>query len=144
MLLVSVYLILLFDWIAVPLFLRLHLYFAVWRIPCPCPYLPVSSFVWRWIYVCIICGWLFSSEPLSGDDVLCRLLARPVPSVCFISLFVCLFVLFSLTIVFVLGLFWSGFVYLVTSAEFVADQLKMWDKRQQRVRFCVLLSLLFF
>ena len=35
---------------------------------------------------------------------------------------------------FVLGLFWSGFVYLVTTAEFVADQLEMRDE-QQRVRF---------
>ena len=60
---------------------------------------------------------------------------RFLQSALFPCLFVCLFVLLSPTTVFVLGLFWAGFVYLVTTAEFVADQLEMRDKRQQLVRF---------
>ena len=36
-------------------------------------------------------SWFFPPESLPGDDVLCRLLPRPLPSVCFLP---CLFVLF--------------------------------------------------
>ena len=56
-------------------------------------------------------------ESLSGDDVLCRLLPRPLPSVCFFFFF--------FPTVFVPDLFWCNFLYLVTKAEFVADQLIM-------------------
>ena len=97
------------------------------RIICGCPLLISLLFVF--------CFLVFSSESLPGDDVLCRLLSRPLPSVCFLP---CLFVLFWISpTVFVPGLFCCNFVYLVTTG-FVADQLKMWDK-QQRVRFCVIL-----
>ena len=36
-------------------------------------------------------SWFFPPESLHGDDVPCRLLPRPLPSVCFLP---CLFVLF--------------------------------------------------
>ena len=74
----------------------------------------------------------FSSESLPGDDVFCRLLSRPLPSVCF----PCSFGFPS--IVFVPVLFCFGSVYLLATAGFVTDQL-MRDKQQQRVRFCFVL-----
>ena len=46
------------------------------------------------LYVVVLCLYrfcflIFPPEPLTGDDVLCRLLSRPLPSVCFLpSLFV--------------------------------------------------------
>ena len=59
------------------------------------------------------------------------------------SLFVC-FVLFSPT-VFVPGVFLCDFLYLVAKAGFIADQLIMRDKQQQRgVRFCVILLFCFY
>ena len=62
--------------------------------------------------------WFFSPpESLPGDDVLCRLLPRPLPSVCFLF--------FSFPTVFVPNLFWCNLLYLVTTAGFVADQLIM-------------------
>ena len=70
-------------------------------------------------------SWLFPPESLPGDDVLCRLLSRPLPSVCVLPclfVFSC-FVLFP--VVFVPDLFWCNFLYLVTTAGFVADQLIM-------------------
>ena len=62
----------------------------------------------------------FPPESLPSDDVLCRLLLRPIPSVCFLP---CLsyFVLFFPN-VFVPDLFWCSFLYLVTTAGFVVDQ----------------------
>ena len=57
-------------------------------------------------------------ESLPGDDVLCRLLPRPLPSVCF------LFFSFFPTVS-VPDLFWCNFLYLVTTAGFVASQLIM-------------------
>ena len=73
----------------------------------------------------IICGcpglfrflFLAFSPPdyLPGDDVLCRLLPRPLPSVCF----------FFFPTVPVPDLCWCNFLYLVTTAGFVADQLIM-------------------
>ena len=66
------------------------------------------------------CFLVFSPESLPGDDVLCRLLSRPRPSVCFLPCFCCC--CFSPT-VFVPGLFWCNFLYLVTTAGIVADQL---------------------
>ena len=56
------------------------------------------TFFFPLLYVVILCFALFvfcflvfSSESLPGDDVLCRLLSRPLPSVCFLP---CLFLLF--------------------------------------------------
>ena len=48
---VSVGLILLFDFITVPLSLPLHFYFAVWRTRCPCPCLPI------WVVLHCSYGW---------------------------------------------------------------------------------------
>ena len=56
-------------------------------------------------------------ESLPGDDVLCRLRSRPLPSVCIL--------LFYFPTVFVPNLFSCNFLYLVTTAGFVADQLIM-------------------
>ena len=70
-------------------------------------------------------SWFLPSESLPGNDVLCRLLPRPLPSVRFLS---CLFVLFCFVFiptVFVRDLFWCNFLNLVTTAGFVADQLIM-------------------
>ena len=82
-------------------------------------------------------------ESLPGDDVLCRLLPRPLPSVCFLP---CLFALFCFVFfptVFAPDLFWCKFLYLVTTAGFVADQLIMQDK-QQRGRLRVIFGVLIF
>ena len=105
---VSVYLILLFYLIDVSLSLLLHFYFAVWRIRCSDPCLPFGV-VLRCLNCCLscvtcwvgcfpfpkrnICGlplcvlllfvnyfFVFSSESLPSDDVLCRPLSRPLPS----------------------------------------------------------------
>ena len=67
-------------------------------------------------FVFVLC-FFFPPESLPGDDVLCRLLSRPLPSVCFLF--------FSFPTVFVRNLFWCNFLYLVTTAGFVADQLIM-------------------
>ena len=74
-------------------------------------------------------------ESLPGDDVLCRLLPRPLPSVCFLffsffffSFLFFSFLFFSFPNVFVPNLFWCNFLYLVTTAGFVADQLIMRDE----------------
>ena len=61
--------------------------------------------------------WFSPPESLPGDDVLCRLLPRPLSSVCFLFFF--------FPTVFVPDLFWCNFLYLVTTAGFVADQLIM-------------------
>ena len=73
------------------------------------------------VYLAFV-SWFFPPESLPGDDALCRLLPRPLPSVCFfpVSYFVCFF-----PTVFVPDLFWCNFLYLVTTAGFVADQLIM-------------------
>ena len=74
--------------------------------------------------VALVCFVLFLGfsppESLPGDDVLCRLLPRPLPSVCLFS-----FLFFSFPTVFVPNLFWCNLLYLVTIAGFVADQLIM-------------------
>ena len=132
----------LFDLIAVPLSLLLHF------IPL-CGALVVLGLALYsylgclalliYVYGClscptrIICGclfffafvsWFFPPDSLPGDDVLCRLLSRPLPSVCFLP---CLLVLFCFVFPTVLApnLFWCNFLYLVTTAGFVADQLIM-------------------
>ena len=87
----------------------------------------------RVLYVVVLCSFRFClffascfspPQSLPGDDFLCRLISHPLPSV------------FFSPIVFVPGLFWCPFLYLVTTAEFVADPLIMRNKKQ-RVRFCV-------
>ena len=82
----------------------------------------VAFLALRILYVVALVCFVFSSlvfsppESLPGDDILCRLLPRPLPSVCFFFLF---------PTVFVPDLFWFNFLYLVTTAGFVADQLIM-------------------
>ena len=81
----------------------------------------VAFLALRILYVVtLVCFVLFLGFPppesLPGDDVLCRLLPRPLPSVCF---------LFFFPTVLVPDLFWCNFLYLVTTAGFVADQLIM-------------------
>ena len=106
----------------------------MWRTRCPCPcfvslsglscttclciwlpFLPYAYYMWLpWFVLFLFLG--FSPpESRPGDDVLCRLLSRPLPSVCFLF--------FSFPTVFVPNLFWCNFLYLVTTAGFVADQL---------------------
>ena len=63
----------------------------------------------------------FPLESLPGDDVLSRVLPRPLPSVRILPyLFVLLCFVFFPT-VFVPDLFWYNFLYLVTTAGFVVD-----------------------
>ena len=87
-------------------------YICIWL-----PFLPYAYHMWLpWFVLFLFLG--FSPpESLPGDDVLCRLLSRPLPSVCFLF--------FSFPTVFVPNLFWCNFLYLVTTAGFVADQLIM-------------------
>ena len=75
------------------------------------------------VYFALV-SWFFPPKFLPGDDVLCRLLLRPLTSVCFLP---CLFVFFCFVFptVFVPDLFWCNFLYLVTTGGFVADQLIM-------------------
>ena len=108
--------------------------FILFRCPCPCfvflsglsctiyiciwlPFLSYAYYMWLpWFVLFLFLG--FSPpESLLGDDVLCRLLPRPLPSVCFLF--------FSFPTVFVPDLFWCNFLYLVTTAGFVTDQLIM-------------------
>ena len=133
----------LFDLIAVPLSLLLH--FIPLCGALLVLVLALSSYVGCFVllinvYGCLSCPmriiwlpWFISllflafspPESLPGDDVLCRLLPRPLPSVCFLP---CLFVLFCFVFfptVFVPDLFWCKFFYLETTAGFVADQLIM-------------------
>ena len=91
--------------IVVPLPL-LHFYFAVWCTRCRCPCLP-TWVVLHCLHGClscpptrILCGYplfisllfvfcflVFPPKSLPDDDVLCRLLPRPLPSVCFVPFF---------------------------------------------------------
>ena len=78
----------------------------------------VAFLALRVLYVVVLCLFCFCflafpPESLPGGDVICKLLSRPLLSA-----------LFSPT-VFVPGLFWCNFLYLVTTAGFVADQLIM-------------------
>ena len=141
---VSGYLVL-FFYIAVLIFLLLYFHFAVCRIRCPCPCLPIWV-VLRCLYGClssvacragyfflpyyacymwlsfvyftffVFCFLVFSQESLPGDDVLCRLLPRPLTSVCFFSFLFVYIVLFSPT-VFVPGLIWCNSLYLVLQLD---------------------------
>ena len=125
----------------------------MWRTRCPCPCfaflsglscttyiciwlpsLPYAYYMWLPWFVSFMFLGFPSPESLPGDDVLCRLLPRPLSSVCFLFLF-------SNRVR--PDLFWCNFPYLVTTAGFVADQLIMRDK-QQRVRLCVIFCVLFF
>ena len=75
--------------------------FILFRCPCPCfvflsglsctiyicvwlPFLPYAYYMWLpWFVLFLFLGFP-PPESLPGDDVLCRLLPRPVPSVCFL------------------------------------------------------------
>ena len=86
----------------------------------------VAFLALRVLYVVVLCLFrfcflAFPPESLPGDDVLCRLRSRP--RFCLLSSLSVCFFLFSPT-VFVPGL-WCNFLYLVTTADFVADQLIM-------------------
>ena len=127
-----------FYLIAVPLSLLLHFYFAVWRTRCPC--LPIWV-VLRCLYGCLSCptriicgGPLFISLCLSfisWFSLLNPFLATMSLQATFTSASFCL--LFSLFVCFVL--FFSdrvrsrfvlcNFLYLVTTAGFIAGQLIM-------------------
>ena len=136
LLLVSVLPLSLFNLIVVPLSLLLHfislcgaLVVLVFLYGVPCTAYMVSFLTLRVLYGVVLglfrfCFLAFPPESLPRDDVLCRLLPRPLPSVCFL---LCLFVLFwgggGVPTVFVPDLFWCNFLYLVTTAGFVADQL---------------------
>ena len=123
----------LFDLIAVPLSLLLH--FIPLCGALVVLVLALSSYLGClalliYVYGCIscpthivcgcpglfcFCSLVFSPpESLPGDDVLCRLLPRPLS-----------FIFFFFPTVFVPNLFWCNFLYLVTTAGFVADQLIM-------------------
>ena len=103
LLLVSVLPLSLFNLIVVPLSLLLHfislcgaLVVLVVLYGLPCTAYMVSFLTLRVLYVVVLglirfCFLAFPPESLPRDDVLCRLLPRPLPSVCFL---LCLFVLF--------------------------------------------------
>ena len=124
----------LFDLIAIPLFLLLHfiplslslLCLPIWAVLHHLYMYMVAFLALRILYVVALvcfcfCSLVFSpSESLPGKDVLCRLLPRPLPSVCFLF-----FSFLSFPTVFAPNLFWCNFLYLVTTAGFVADQLIM-------------------
>ena len=138
----------LFDLIAIPVSLLLHfiplcgalvvlvlalssylgclalLIFVYGCLSCPLRVLYVVALV----YFAFV-SWFFPPKSLPGDDVLCRLLPHPLPSVrflpCLFVLFIYLFILFYFPTVFVPDLFCCNFLYLVTTAGFVADQLIM-------------------
>ena len=121
----------LFDLIAIPLSPLLHfiplslslLCLPIWAVLHHLYMYMVAFLALRILYVVALvcfcfCSLVFSpSESLPGKDVLCRLLPRPLPSVCFLF--------FSFPTVFASNLFWCNFLYLVTTAGFVADQLIM-------------------
>ena len=81
-------------------------YSAVWRTRCPCPcfvflsglscttyiciwlpFLPYAYYMWLPWFVSFLFLGFPPPESLPGDDVLCRLLPRPLPSVCFLFFF---------------------------------------------------------
>ena len=124
----------LFDLIAIPLSLLLHfiplflplLCLPIWAVLHHLYMYMVAFLALRILYVVALVCFLFlslvffsPSESLPGKDVLCRLLPRPLPSVCF------LFFSFLFPTVFAPNLFWCNFLYLVTTAGFVTDQLIM-------------------
>ena len=124
----------LFDLIAIPLSLLLHfiplflplLCLPIWAVLHHLYMYMVAFLALRILYVVALVCFLFlslvffsPSESLPGKDVLCRLLPRPLPSVCFILFY------FIFPTVFAPNLFWCNFLYLVTTAGFVTDQLIM-------------------
>ena len=88
----------LFDLIAIPLSLLLHfiplslslLCLPIWAVlhylyMYMVAFLPYAYYMWLPWFVFVFVPWFFSpSESLPGKDVLCRLLPRPLPSVCFL------------------------------------------------------------
>ena len=118
----------LFDLIAIPLSLLLHfiplslslLYLPIWAVLHHLYMYMVAFLALRILNVvalvcfCFCSLFFFPSESLPGKDALCRLLPRPLP-----------FFFFSVPTVFAPNLFRCNFLYLVTTAGFVADQLIM-------------------
>ena len=102
--------------VLVPVFYLGRLALLLWL-----PLLPYVYYMWlSFVYFAFV-SCFFPPESPSCDDVLSRLLSRPLPFVCFLP---CLLVLFCFSpTVFVPVLFWCNFLYLVTTARFVADQL---------------------
>ena len=70
----------------------------------------------RVIHVAVLCFFDLFFKSFPGDDVLWRLLSRPLPYVGFS----CLFFLLAVSVP---SLFWFGCFYLVTTARLVGDQL---------------------
>ena len=89
-----------------------------------CPSCP-TRIIWLPWFISLLFLVFPPPESLPGDDVLCRLLPRPLPSVCFLPCLCVLFCFVFFLTVFVPDLFWCKFLYLVTTAGFVADQLIM-------------------
>ena len=124
----------LFDLIAIPLSLLFHfiplslslLCLPIWAVLHHLYMYMVAFLALRIFYaVALVCFcfcslFFFPSESLPGKYVLCRLLPRPLPSVCFL-----LFYFISFPTVFAPNLFWCNFLYLVATAGFVAGQLIM-------------------
>ena len=129
----------------------------MWRTRCPCPcfvsllsglsctayiciwlpFLPYAYYMWLpWFISLLFLGFSLLNPFLAMMSFAGYFHARFLLSAFFA---VCLsyFVLFCFPTVFVPDLFWCNFLYLVTTAGFVADQLIMRDK-QQRVRLWIL------
>ena len=132
----------LFDLIAVPFPSSFILFRCVTHslslsLPClpiwvvfHCLYMYMVAFlVLRKLYVVALVYFafvscFFSPEFLPGDDVLCRLLSRRILLSAFFPVCLSYFILFFPTL-FVPDVFWWNFLYLVTTAGFVADQLNV-------------------
>ena len=70
-------------------------------------------------------SWFLPPESLLGDDVLCSYFYARFLLSSFFPVYLSYFVLFCFPTVFVPDFFWCNFLYLVTTAGFVADQLIM-------------------
>ena len=130
MLLVSVYLILFFHLIVVSFSLSVFLFRCVLHpLPLPLssclgcipphiglpslPFYAVASSLFLLSVLLCLCFYFFYLSFVYRDDVLCWLVSCPFSSVCF----PCLSPIY--------GLIWFGSVHLVTTAGFVADQLRL-------------------
>ena len=110
--------------------------FILFRCPCPCfvflsglsctiyiciwlPFLPYAYYMWLPWFIFVFVLWFF---PLLNPS-----LAKMSSAGYFHAASFCLlsFLFFSFPTVFAPNLFWCNFLYLVTTAGFVADQLIM-------------------
>ena len=124
----------LFDLIAIPLSLLLHFI----RCPCPCfvflsglsctiyvciwlPFLRYAYYTWLPWFVFVFVPWFF---PLLNPSLAKMSSAGYFHARFLLSAFFS-FLFFSFPTVFAPNLFWCNFLYLVTTAGFVADQLIM-------------------